>query len=78
VAFNLTLTFWIGERLIGLLGCMLYAPVVVLLIAHPLDPMRRAGSAELARHGRDFPASPLALGALPAAARAASGAGGPA
>lgn len=41
VVFNLVLTFWIGEPLLGLLGCMLYAPVVVLFVSHPLNPMRR-------------------------------------
>ncbi|HZP43077.1 MAG TPA: carotenoid biosynthesis protein [Candidatus Binatia bacterium] len=41
VAFNLALTFWIGETLIGLVGCMLYAPVLVLFLSHPLNPMRR-------------------------------------
>ena len=34
VCFNLTLTFAIGERLLGLVGCMLYAP---------LNAMRRTG-----------------------------------
>jgi uncharacterized membrane protein len=63
VLFNLAITFWIGERLLGLLGCLLYAPVVVLFLTHPLNPMRRAGSAELARHRRDFPASPRGLAA---------------
>jgi uncharacterized membrane protein len=38
LGFNLTLTFWIGERLLGLLGCMLYAPVVVLFVARLLRP----------------------------------------
>jgi hypothetical protein len=36
---------------------MLYAPVIVLVLSHPLNPMRRAGSAEVARHREDFPAS---------------------
>src|SRR5437016_8311743 len=48
VAFNLTLTFWIGEPLLGLVGCMLFAPVVLLGLTHPLNPMRHAGSAEIA------------------------------
>src|SRR6266850_3527719 len=61
VVFNLAITFWIGEPLLALLGCLLYAPVVVLFLTHPLNPMRRAGSAELARHRQDFPASPLVL-----------------
>jgi len=43
--FNLALTFWIGETLLGLLGCMLYAPVVVLFLSHPLNPMRRTAAA---------------------------------
>ena len=47
VVFNLAITFWIGERLLGLLGCLLYAPVVVLFLSHPLNPMRRASGAEL-------------------------------
>jgi putative membrane protein len=65
VLFNLAITFWIGERLLGLLGCLVYAPVVVLFLAHPLNPMHRAGSAELARHRLDFPASPLVLAGRP-------------
>ena len=42
VVFNLAITFWIGEHLLGLLGCLLFAPVVVLFLSHPLNPMRRA------------------------------------
>ena len=45
LVFNLALTFWIGETLLGLLGCMLYAPVVVLFLSHPLNPMRRQAGA---------------------------------
>jgi uncharacterized membrane protein len=47
VVFNLAITFWIGERLLGLLGCLLFLPVVVLFLSHPLNPMRRAGAPEL-------------------------------
>jgi putative membrane protein len=46
LAFNLGLTFWIGERLLGLLGCMLYAPIVVLFLSHVLNPMRRVGTGD--------------------------------
>ena len=66
VVFNLAITFWIGEALLGLLGCLLYAPVVVLFLSHPLNPMRRAGSTDLARHRADFPASPIPGTVLPA------------
>src|SRR5438552_3790920 len=61
VVFNLVITLWIGEPLLALVGCLLYLPVVVLFVSHPLNPMRRAGSAELARHREDFPASPIVL-----------------
>jgi len=57
VVFNLTITVWIGEYFLALVGAMLYAPVVVLFLSHPLNPMRRASSAEVARHQQDFPAS---------------------
>lgn len=30
--FNLTLTFWIGEWLLGMVGCLLYAPVTALAL----------------------------------------------
>jgi len=66
VVFNLALTVWIGERLLALVGALLYTPVVVLFLAHPLNPMRRAGSAEVARHQRDFPTSPVMLPAVAA------------
>ena len=32
LAFNLAVTFWIGEMLIGMVGCFLYFPISVFLI----------------------------------------------
>jgi putative membrane protein len=61
VAFNLAVTFAIGETLIGLLGCMLFLPVAVLFVSHPLNPMRWAGAADIAQHRRDFPVLPSAV-----------------
>ena len=66
VVFNLSITFWIGETLLGLLGCLVYAPVVALFLSHPLNPMRHAGRAEVEQHRHDFPASPIALAGEPA------------
>jgi len=66
VVFNLAVTFWIGETLLGLLGCLVFAPVVLLFSSHPLNPMRHAGPVEVERHRRDFPASPIAFPAEPA------------
>jgi outer membrane lipoprotein-sorting protein len=50
---------------------MLYAPVVVLFLSHPLNPMRRAGSADVARHREDLAAGLTA--ALATSGRAATG-----
>lgn len=58
--FNLTLTFAIGEPLLGTIGVFLYLPVVALVLTHPLNPQRRARPADVAAHLRDYPASPLA------------------
>ena len=51
----------LGEPLLGLVGCFVFAPVVVLSLAHPLNPLRRADGADVAAHLRDFPASPILL-----------------
>jgi uncharacterized membrane protein len=53
LVFNLTLTFWIGEPLLGLVGVMIYVPLVVLFLVHLLDPRRRATDADLAAHRRE-------------------------
>jgi putative membrane protein len=57
--FNLGLTFAIGEPLLGTVGILLYIPIVVLALTHPLNPRRRASAADLAAHARDYPASSI-------------------
>jgi putative membrane protein len=52
--FNLSLTFWIGETLLGLVGIMIFVPIAMLLGIHLLDPRRRATEHDLAAHARDF------------------------
>jgi putative membrane protein len=59
-AFNLGITFWIGEPLLGVVGCTVFAPVVVLLLSHLVNPLRRASPADVAAHLRDYPVSGLA------------------
>jgi len=59
VVFNLAITFWIGETQLAVVGCLLFLPVVVLFVAHPLNRMRHAGGADLAQHLRDYPASAI-------------------
>lgn len=58
--FNVALTFWIGEPLIATVDLMIFLPVVVLMLAHPLNPDRRATLVDIAAHCRDFPHSALA------------------
>ena len=53
LVFNLTLTFWIGEPLLGLVGIMIFIPIVVLFLVHLFDPRRRATDADLAAHRRE-------------------------
>jgi uncharacterized membrane protein len=53
LAFNLFLTFWIGETLLGTVGIMMYVPIGVLFVVHVFDPRRRASPADVAAHRRD-------------------------
>lgn len=64
--FNLTLTFWIGETLLGLVGVMIFIPVAALLSVHLLDPRRRATEHDLAQHARDFGVSRTRIAAATA------------
>jgi putative membrane protein len=57
LGFNLTLTFLIGEPLLGTIGILLFVPIFVLAASHPLNPRRRAGAEDLAAHARDYPVS---------------------
>lgn len=61
VLFNLALTFWIGEPLLGTIAVILYLPVIVLLLSHPLNRDRHATLADIAAHRQDFPSSPLSI-----------------
>jgi len=65
VAFNLGITFWIGEPLMGVVGVTVFAPVAVLFLTHVLNPMRRATAADVARHREDYPVSPLGVRGAP-------------
>jgi len=55
--FNLTLTFWIGEPLLGMVGIMIYVPIAVLFFVHIFDRRRRATNEDVAAHRRDYPAA---------------------
>jgi putative membrane protein len=55
LAFNLGLTFWIGETLLGTVGLAIYVPLAVIFGLHLSDPRRRATPSDVAAHLRDFP-----------------------
>lgn len=57
--FNVAITFWIGETLLGLVDLFLLAPLFVLACTQLGLPCRRATLADLEAHCRDFPHSPL-------------------
>jgi putative membrane protein len=59
LAFNLVLTFAIGEPLLGTIGIVIFVPIVALGLSHPLNRQRHATAADVAGHLRDYPASPL-------------------
>lgn len=60
LAFNLVLTFAIGEPLLGTIGIAIFVPILALGLSHPLNPQRHATAEDIAAHLRDYPASPLA------------------
>jgi hypothetical protein len=59
--FNVGLTFWIGEPLLGAIAGFIYLPVTVLVAATFLDPRRQAQPADIAAHRYDFPYTPVSL-----------------
>jgi putative membrane protein len=71
LVFNLSLTFWIGERLLGTVGVLMFVPIVAFAVTIARDPRRGATAIDLAAHRRDFPASTIVRAAdrVPAAER---------
>lgn len=59
--FNVYMTFYIKEYLLGIVDLWLIVPLLTLAIIQIGRPANRASSADLATHLRDFPHSPLAF-----------------
>ena len=57
--FNLTITFAIGEPLLGWVGIFIFIPVTIVLLTLLVKPANQATAGEVAAHLHDFPASPL-------------------
>jgi putative membrane protein len=57
--FNITITFMIGEPLLGCIGLFIFTPVTVILFVLLGKPANQVTAEELEAHGHDFPQSPL-------------------
>jgi len=58
VIFNIGITFWIGEYLLGLVGCFIHGPLALLFGLQFWKKKNRASLSDLRRHLEDFPSSP--------------------
>jgi len=63
VAFNLSVTFYIGEKLMGLTGVFIYTLPVAMAFVLLVNRVNRYRKDELAEHLVDYPWSPAADGA---------------
>lgn len=63
VAFNLSVTFYIGEKLMGLTGVFIYTLPVAMAFVLLVNRVNRYHKDELAEHLVDYPWSPAADGA---------------
>ena len=55
--FNLTITFWIGERLLGLVGSLWTLLLVLFTVLHTRRQYERLTPEHVEQHMRDFPLS---------------------
>jgi putative membrane protein len=53
--FNLAITFWIGEYLLGVVGCTVLFFPCLLLVFFTLYKLANLTPAHIAEHCRDFP-----------------------
>jgi putative membrane protein len=74
--FNVYMTFYIKEYLLGLVDLLLLMPLLIFAWIQVLRPANRATPADIAAHCRDFPHSPLVrLRALTSSSETAVGEG---
>ncbi len=75
LAFNLSITFAIGEPLLGCVGLFIFTPILTFLVVLAFKPANQATKAELEAHLQDFPASPLVAWLRSAGIRQGEGGG---
>lgn len=61
LAFNLSVTFWIGETFMGIVGCLILFFPGLLVCFFTLYKQRYLTSAQIEEHRRDFPESAHAI-----------------
>jgi putative membrane protein len=58
--FNIAVTFFIGETLLGIVDLFIYMPVTAILLTQLANTAKIATTEELAAHAQDFPHSTIA------------------
>lgn len=58
--FNISVTFWIGERFMGLSGILIYTLPLLMTVLLALGRVNRYTGDEFAEHVKDYPWSPAA------------------
>ena len=61
LAFNLTVTFWIGEHLMGVVGCLILSFTALMAVFFTLHKQAHIPLHAIDRHCRDFPFSSASL-----------------
>ncbi|RNC67890.1 MAG: carotenoid biosynthesis protein [Desulfuromonadales bacterium] len=61
IVFNLSVTLWIGERLMALTGIFIYVLPVAIVVVTVIRRTNRYRKEEMAEHLRDFPWSAAAM-----------------
>ncbi|HQN17962.1 MAG TPA: carotenoid biosynthesis protein [Syntrophobacteraceae bacterium] len=62
--FNLSVTFWIGEYFLGVVGCIILFFPSLLILLFTLYKQANLTQAQIAQHGRDFPLAAIRCPAL--------------
>ena len=60
LVFNISVSFWIGERFMGLCGILIYTLPILITVLLAAQRANRYSKSELGEHVRDYPWSPAA------------------
>ena len=65
LAFNLAVTFWIGEYFLGIVGCIILFFPALLVLFFTRYKQANLSPSQIAQHARDFPLSEVNRPSLP-------------